>query len=300
VPPAKPRIPVDIGRLKYLLSLEAFKDQDALAAKLGTSARYIRWMLSGDKPGYKHSGKIWKLYELHRRKASPVREPRRQRAAGRDFVAVAGVVAVLRYIFQPTDNKKIPPDYRPWQDRLTRYISSDRKVRGTYKSWDAFSIVMVQGRTEDGVVSIKRYRPKGGGQPHLDFEEERELSDDGEFVSEAIEQLAERWATLSGRNRRIVSHLPIEDWIDALSEVAQSEVLFDFWVTRLSEREKRKGSTFGNYRDPRDPQTLRVMEANVEQHLEMATEQNDHFQYDLVGVYAFTGWNKWPGKHKGK
>jgi len=297
---AKHKIPVNVGQLRYLLSLEPYRDQQALADKLGTSARYIRWMLSGEKPGYKHSPKIWKLYQLHRRKGTPVKVPTRLPPTGRDFVAVAGVVSVLRYLFQPTDASKIPPAYRPWQDRVSRYITTERKVRGTFKSWDAFSIVMVQGRTETGVISIKRYRPKGGGQPHLDFSEERELSEEGEDESESIMALSERWGALSRKNRDAVKHLPIEEWIDAMGEIAQGEVIFDFWVTRLSEMEKRKGSTFGNYRDPRDPQTLRVMEANVEQHLEMATEQNEHFQYDLVGVYGFTGWNKWPGKHKGK
>lgn len=300
-PAPKKRIPVNIGQLRYLLSLEIFKDQDALARRLGTSARYIRWMLSGDKPGHKHSGKIWKLYQLHRRKGSPVKPPSRLPRAGRDFVSMAAVVVVLRYLFQPTDAQKIPPDSRPWQDRDSRFAATERKVRGTYKSWDIFAVVMVQGATEEGVVSIRKYRPKGGAQHHLDFEEERELSEEGpeEGDSEEVDALAERWATMSEKHRDLVSHLPIEEWIDAISQnVSGGEVLFDFWITRLSEREK--GSSGGNYRDPNDPNTLTALEAAVEMNVDSATEQNEHFRYDLVGVYAFAGWNKWPGKKKKK
>jgi hypothetical protein len=252
-------------------------------------------MLSGEKPGYKHSPKIWKLYQYHRRKHTPVKPPKRLPKPKYDFVSTAAVTQVLRYLFQPTDAEKIPAASRPWTARDTRYASTERKVRGKFDSWDAFCIVMVQGSTRAGSISIRRYWPKGGAQHHLDFSEERELSDEGKMEpSEAAEELAERWATLPEKHRKIVSHLPIEEWIDGIGDNAQGEVIFNFWISRFSERPTP--GAFGLARDPNDPQTVRVVESVAQENVDAATSESEHFQYDFIGMYAFTGWNKKRGR----
>jgi hypothetical protein len=290
------RIPVKIGQLRYLLSLEPFRDQAALARKLGTSARYVRWMLSGEKPGYKHSGKIWKLYQTHRRKGTPVKPPKRLPLPKRKFVSSVAVVSVLRYLFQPTDAEKIPGKDRVWIDRVSRFAATEQKVRGKFDSWDGFAIVMVQGASDTGSISIRRYRPKGGAQHHLDFSEERELSDEAEMEpdSEVVDMLAERWAMMPEKHRAVLSYLPIEEWIDTIAEnVTGGEVIFNFWISRFSERPTP--GAYGLARDPNDPETFEVVQSVARENVDSATSDSEHFQYDLVGLYAFTGWNKKAG-----
>jgi hypothetical protein len=292
LPPAQiHRIPVKPGQIRYLLSLEPFGDQAALARKLGTSPRYLRRMLTGERPGFKYSGKIWKLYESHRRKATPQVPPKRVAPSTRGFAPTAGVVKILQHIFQPTDAQKVPSAKRPWQARETKYASKEKKVRGKFDSWDGFSIVMVQGNSDQGVVSIRRYKPRGGAQHHLDFEEER-MEGAEEFESATIDEIAERFYSLSVRHAEVIAHLPVEEWIDGMREKAFSEPIFNFWVSRFSERPK--AGAFGLARDPADPQTLAVVEANCEMDVDGASGED--FQFDLVGVYAFTGWNKKAGK----
>jgi len=106
--------------------------------------------------------------------------------------------------------------------------------------------------------------------------------------------LIERWNTLPPAYAKIVSHLPLDEWIDSLAEKVFSEPIFNLWVTRFSEREKAGG--FANLRDPADPDTRANMEAVVEQNVESAAMEEGDFQFDLVGMYGFTGWNKKHGK----
>lgn len=249
-------------------------------------------MLSGEKPGYKHQRKIERLYEQHRRAGTP-QVLRRVAKGKRGFVPMASVVQILRYIFQPTDAQTIPTDKRPWQDRRTRFASSSRSVRGEFDSWDGFSIVMVEGSSDMGSTSVRRYKPRGGGQHHLDFIEERQEVEEMEG-SPDIAELVNRWDTLSERYKRIVSHLPVGDWIELIDEHGSGEIIFNFWVTRFSERPKAGG--FGNARDPNDPTTFKVMVSVVEDAVEIANSESDHFSYSLIGVYAFTSWNKKAGK----
>ena len=251
-------------------------------------------MLTGARPGYKYSPKIWKLYQSHRRKATPQKPPKRIPKSTRGFVSMASVVGVLQYIFQPTDAQAVPSRHRVWQDRETLFATKEKKVRGKFDSWDAFSIVMVQGATDQGTVSIRRYIKKGGGQHHLEgFEEARmEDAEDGAYESSTLEEINERYESLPEKLQAVVSHLDVGGWIESAQEFVFSEPIFNFWANRMSERPKAGG--FGLARDPRDPETRRVMESNC---YEAALGANGgDFQYDFIGMYAFSGWNKKRGK----
>jgi hypothetical protein len=283
-------IPVKPGQLRYLLSLEPFRDQNALAQKLGTSARYIRWMLSGDKPGYKHQRKIQQLYEYHRRRGTR-QVIRRVAAPQRQFVSMDSVVKVLKYVFQPTDVQTTPTAKRPWQDRRTRFASKERRTsRKRFDSWDGFSIVAVRGLDDYGDKALKRYG-KVIALP------------EGEPTT--MDSVMERWESLTDKEYDVVSHLPIEEWLEELGGTSDEEpeeeeegdgtfLIFNFWVSRFSERPKAGG--FGGSRDPNDPNTFAAVEAVARLNAESASDEDGHFQYDVVGVYAFTGWNKRPGK----
>jgi hypothetical protein len=290
--PGKKRIPVQPGQIRFLLSLAPYPTEEALAKALGTSARYLRRMLTGARPGYKYSGKIWKLYQSHRRKGTPQKPPKRIPKPTRGFVSMASVVGVLQYIFQPTDAQAVPSRHRKWQDRETLFATTERKVRGKFDSWDAFSIVMVQGATDAGTVSIRRYHKKGGGQHHLEGFEEARLEEVEEYESSTLEEIMERWESLPEKLAQVVEHLDIGGWLETAQEVVFSEPIFNFWACRMSERPK--AGEFGLARDPRDPQTRKVMESNC---YEAALGANgEDFQYDFLGMYAFSGWNKKPGK----
>jgi hypothetical protein len=48
-------------------------------------------------------------------------------------------------------------------------------------------------------------------------------------------------------------------------------------------------------RDPNNPKTFEVVESVARENVDSATSDSEHFSYDLVGLYAFTGWNKKAG-----
>jgi hypothetical protein len=286
------QIPASPGEIQYLLSLETYPSQEALADVLGTSARYIRWMLSGRKPGLKHGAKIHKLFEYHRRRGTKqvIRRVARPR---RDFVPMSSVMKVLRHVFQPTDARAVPNRTRVWQERRTRFAAKERRLRGKFDSWDGFSIVLAQGQTDSGVASIRRYKPRGGGQFHLDFTEEREFTEDVER-DEEVDEIEGRWEELPDKHRAVVSHLPIDEWIKMIGDIAGPSFLINFWVSRFSERPAP--GAFGLARDPGDPETRANVEAVSRDDAESATADDGHFEYTWIGLYAFTGWNRKSGK----
>lgn len=288
----KKRIPVQPGQIRFLLSLSPYPTEEALAKALGTSARYLRRMLTGARPGYKYSPKIWKLYQTHRRKGTPQKPPKRIPKSTRGFAPMASVVGVLQHIFQPTDAQAVPSRQREWQDRETLFATKEKKVRGKFDSWDAFSIIMVQGATDAGTVSIRRYHKKGGGQHHLEGFEEARLEEAEEYESSTMEEIMERWQSLPEKLAAVVSHLDIDNFLEIAQEAVFSEPIFNFWASRFSERPK--AGAFGLARDPRADDTRRVMES-ICQEAALSANGGD-FQYDFIGMYAFSGWNKKPGK----
>lgn len=202
------------------------------------------------------------------------------------------VVSILQYIFQPSDAQAVPSRERIWQDRKTTFATKEKKVRGKFDSWDAFSVVMVQGATDQGTVSIRRYSKRGGGQHHLEGFEEARLEEAEEFESTTLEEIIERFEGLPAKLEAIIEHLDVSAWIETAQEAIFSEPIFNFWVNRMSERPK--AGAYGLARDPKDPGTRKVMESNCYEAALMAG--GGDFQYDFLGMYAFAGWNKKRGR----
>jgi len=269
-----------VYELEYLLVKHY--TQDVLADILGTSARYIRWILSGRKSGALYREAIHDLYEEARREPPP---PKKRRRPGKKptlaYAPLKEVIDVLHYIFNPIEYKVPSPRFR-WVHRDTRFLTRepDWPRRSVLRNWNGFFIMVAVPLADSSIQAFKKsgkaYYPPGR-EP--EEEEEREPGEDD--ISENVEAAWERFNHISDREAALVSHLPVDAWLEAWGEVDNGFGLINFLISRVD-------SAF-----PMPPglEARKLVEAASEQTAVDSTEKvMGQVEYIFLGLYAFSGW----------
>jgi len=285
--------------LARLLKTERFSTQRALAEYLGTSPRYLRFILSGQRSGAKYERKARAVYERLRRKEAPYRPPRKRllptpkRAVPDRYVKASDVVDVLIYVFQPADIRALPR--REYQHTPTLFFTDEKRVRGRFDTWTGYSIVAayLQEGADSGVLDSARMRKRRPRQEGMKRYRDR--------IAREFRGIFDRYEGLSAEQRRAIDHLPMDKYLGRIRAIMQSgglgrppEFVINFWASRFSERSRAGGP--GKSRDPTDPRTRRIIEGVVEADISFATTED--MRFELVGLYGYSGFNK--AKRRGR
>jgi hypothetical protein len=270
----------NLSELTYLL--DKHYTQEQLGGILGTSARYIRWMFSGRKSGAKHAEAIHELYEDVRREPPPEKKRRKpSRAPSLAYVRTADVVSILRHVFNPIEFK-IPAVQWKYTNRSNRFLTreADWPRRVSYFTWSSFFIVLMIPLSAEWERMIRR-----SGKRYVEILPEIEEEDFGEDHDAPLAEAAyERYAGLSDRERRIISHLPVEAWLETFAEHDQGSTLVNFLVSRHD-------TAFAL--DPATREAFDNAEASAEETAAAFTEEVEGgAEAVFLGMYAFSGWKK--------
>lgn len=273
-----------VSSLQYLL--DKHYTQEELGDILGTSARYVRWMLSGKKSGAKHADAIHELYEQVRREPPPEKRRRKpSRVPSISYVRTADVLSILRYIFNPIEFK-VPAAQWRFTHRGTRFLTFDPDWprRASFTTWSSFFIMLLIPLSAEWERMIRR-----SGKRYVEILPEIEEEDFGQDTDAPLAQAAaNRYAQLSEKELRIISHLPVEAWLETFAENDEGSTLVNFLVSRHD-------TAFPHAPDSKE--AFENAEASAEETTAAFSDQHEgEAEAVYLGMYAFSGWKKKGGK----
>lgn len=261
--------------------LEQYYSQEQIADVLGISPRYQRLIKEGKRSGAKYADAIRSLYDLLRKSPKPPKKRKRppRKKSIISYAYVPDVMNILFRIFEPRTWKTPRRNYQHKQSRY--FVSSPEWPTGkVFDTWDSFFIVL-------GVIPLDD--PKFKRYQRVMVEEEIEEDEDEEMEekdADSIDMFLEMLDGLSEREQQIISHIPLEKWLqDAIGAGLpnQDSMFVNFWISRVST-------------SPMTPEQVKGLMVEIARDsIDISNNESDDVQYHLLGVYGFSGWNSQEG-----